>query len=222
MPGLQQHAERHHHHEVLLVLALDLPHRRRHQHHAGVAVETLMMRQADVEILLLLLAVLVLADGRRLLAQLHPGALRARRRARPSPPAHPSAPARRRRCLLGRRAPAAARRPRRSGRRRPAPTPSATAPHGRMRPAACELQCAMCHRALDLSLRGRPCQPRAPKMIGSAPHRACSALMAGMRQSRDEPHAGNEEMSVLTDGARCRTRHAALRQRPAMQSASMC
>ena len=58
MPGLQHHAERHHHHEMLLVLAFDLPQRRRYQHHAGVAVEPLMMRQADVELLLLLLAVL--------------------------------------------------------------------------------------------------------------------------------------------------------------------
>ena len=58
-----------------LSLTFDLADRGRDEHHARVAVETLVMRKAELLLFLQLLAVLVLLDERRLLAKLHPGAL---------------------------------------------------------------------------------------------------------------------------------------------------
>ena len=73
--GWQRHAERHHHHHALLVVAFDLADRGRHHDHARVAIEALMMREADVLLVLDLFAVLVLRVERRLLAELDPRAL---------------------------------------------------------------------------------------------------------------------------------------------------
>src|SRR4029079_3475334 len=67
---------------ALLVDAFDLADRRRDHHHAGVAVEALMMREANVLLVLDLFAVLVLGMERRLLAKLHPRALVASGRCR--------------------------------------------------------------------------------------------------------------------------------------------
>ena len=85
--------------------ALGLADRGRHDRQAGVAVELLVVRQADALLLLAVLAVRALHADLGLLAQLHPWALRFRRWRRP--------PARlgRRRCALaagGRRRLAAA------------------------------------------------------------------------------------------------------------------
>ena len=72
---LDRHAERDHHHQMLLVLAFHLANGRRHEDHAGIAVEALMMRQADALVCALFLAILALHQDRSLLAELHPRAL---------------------------------------------------------------------------------------------------------------------------------------------------
>ena len=74
----QHHAQRHGDPEILLLLAvdLDLPQRGGDHHHAARAVDALWCVMQMLDVLLDLLAVLVLALDRCLLAQLHPGALR--------------------------------------------------------------------------------------------------------------------------------------------------
>src|SRR5436190_1234298 len=73
--GLKQRPKGHNHHKVLSVLALYLPHRCRDQQPARVPVEAFMLCQADVQLLLLLLAVLALGGTRQLLAMLDPRAV---------------------------------------------------------------------------------------------------------------------------------------------------
>ena len=202
MPGCDQHAERHHHHEVLLVLAVDLAHRRRHQHHARVAVETLVMRQADIELLLLLLAVLVLADGGRLLAQLHPGALGRLPELRAAAGAAFCAGAAAGGFLAagGAGGVCAAAAPIRPA--TPSANASAAAPSLR-NPASCNLQCAICHRGFDLFPARRLCRPRAPEAIVRVSARV-RAVMAGMRQSRDVAYRERGNV-CLTECSRDRT-----------------
>ena len=154
---LQHHAQRHHDHEVLLVLALDLPHGGRHQHHARVAVEALVMRQADVEIFLLLLAVLVFCDGRRLFAQLDPGALRRpaggvaaaaplSRRPQPVPSARGRGRRRRLLCRRRRRRPLQA--PAHGDARHPAPSKRRRSAHMAQCAVSARCKYAMCHHSL--------------------------------------------------------------------------